>query len=249
MKIIAIGDTHTVEGYDNYRFSVLGEFAAEELHGVEDAHVVQIGDWSDVIGFNRHGKKIEMEGARWKGDIDATHDALDRFMEPFYRRKKRLPQRWITLGNHENRVDEYVADHPSLQGTIGSWQLGFEKFGFNVIPFRRTLTLNGVNFVHHLSGQSRIVPKVNSPSNGFKARGVSWVVGHSHIAMHHRHNFEDGRTVHGIDLGCAIHKNMGHQENWSCQTAYKYDRGVWVFDNVRDGDFDVKYVRLETLGC
>lgn len=246
-KIVVVGDTHAHPDYDNNRFDVLGEFAADELAGVDDGHFVQIGDWADCVAFNAHGSKIEMEGSRWQDDINVTQDALERFMAPFRRRKRKFPTRYITMGNHEHRVDRYVHNNPELEGIVGSFQLGFEDHGFNVIPFKRTLTIEGVNFAHCLFGQTPHPIKVNSPSNGFIKRGRSWVVGHTHIAGHWRHNFED-RTVHGIDLGCATHKSMGHQENWSCQSAHKYDRGVWVFENVKNGDFDARYVRLETLG-
>ena len=248
MKIIGIGDMHATPGFDNKRFDVIGEWAAEELHGVEDAYVVQIGDWADCVGFNTHGTKIEMEGARWKEDIEVTQDSLARFMAPFYRRKKKLPRRYITMGNHEYRVDRYVKENPHLHGVLGSFQLGFQDFGFEVVPFDRGLNLGGMNFVHHLKGQSPRPVRVNSPASGFIKRGRTWVTGHTHIAGHWQHNFED-RTVHGIDLGCAIHKDMGYQQNWSCQSAHRYDRCVWVFDNVENGDFDVKCIRLETLGC
>jgi len=247
MKIVAVGDTHAHPGYDNKRFDVIGEFAAEELCGVEDGVFLQSGDWSDCVGFNTHGSKIEMEGTRWLDDIDCTQDSLDRFMVPFHRRKRKLPRRIITKGNHEHRADRYVSENPHLKGVVGSHQLGYEKFGFEVVPFNRGIEVGGVNFIHHLLGQSPRPVRVNSPSSGFIKRGRSWVVGHTHVAGHYQHSFED-RRIHGIDLGCAIHKDMGHQENWSCQTAHMYDRCIWVFDNVENGDFDVKCVRLETLG-
>ena len=248
MKIVAIGDMHAHPDYDNKRFEVIGEFAAEELAHVDDGYVVQIGDWADCVAFNTHGSRIEMEGARWLEDIECTKDSIEKFMRPFYRRKRKMPKRVMCKGNHEVRVDRYVSENPHLEGVIGSHQLGFEDYGFKVQPFNRAIDIGGFKFVHHLLGQSPRPIKVNSPSNGFIKRGCSYVVGHTHIAGHFQHNFED-RTIHGIDLGCTIHKDMGHQENWSCQTAHKYDRGIWVFDNVQDGDADIKYVRLETLGA
>jgi hypothetical protein len=248
MKIVAIGDMHAHPDYDNKRFEIIGEFAAEELATEPDGYVVQIGDWADCVAFNTHGTKLEMEGTRWVEDIEVTRDSLDKFMRPFYRRKRKMPKRVLIMGNHEKRADRYVTENPHLEGIVGSHQLGFEDFGFKVQPFNRPLDIGGFKFVHHMMGQSPRPIRVNSPSNGFIKRGSSYVTGHTHIAGHWRHNFED-RTVHGIDLGCAIHKNMGHQENWSCQSAHKYDRGVWVFDNVENGDADIRYVRLETLGA
>lgn len=247
-KIVALGDAHAHPDYDNKRFDVIGEFVASELAGVEDGHFVQIGDWADCSAFNMHGSKIEMEGRRWPQDIDATRDSLMRFIAPWGRRKRKLPKFWLTKGNHGARVDKYIANHPELEGSIGFDELGFEDYGFKVVDFRRVLTIAGVNFTHCLFGQSPSPIKINSPASGFKALGATYVVGHTHIAGYFRHSFVD-RTIHGIDLGCAIHKDMGHQENWSCQSAHRYDRGIWVFENVKNGDMDVRYVRLETLGC
>ena len=247
MKIVAIGDCHATPGYDNKRFEAMGEFAAEELSGVDDAYIVQIGDWSDCVAFNEHGTKLEMETVRWEEDKEVTLDSLDRFMDPFYRRKKKLPTRTIILGNHENRVTRWIEQNPRFQGAFNVNQLGFERFGFQVVPYMRTMLLGGIHFVHHLGSSNGTAAKISSPTNGIKSVGVTTVVGHTHTAGWFPVNYKD-RKIHGLDLGCAIHKDMGYQENWSCPTAHKYDRCIWVFDNVKNGDFDFRMVRLESLG-
>jgi hypothetical protein len=246
-KIVVIGDTHARVGYDNKRFDAIGEFAAEELQGHENGVLLQTGDFSDVVGFNAHGKKIEMEGRRWKEDQEATQDALDRLMQPFYRRKRKLPYRVVTGGNHEHRVQRFINDNPHLEGAIGIEQLGFSKFGFDYFPYGKMVNIGGVNFVHNLSSQNGYAAAVDSTTNGVKALGTSVVVGHSHSARYVPVYFRD-KTLHGIDAGCAIHAQMGYDEGWSHGTAHKYRRCVWVLDNVLNGDFSFRQVRLEDLG-
>jgi hypothetical protein len=246
-KIVVVGDTHAHEDYDNKRFDAIGEFAAQELQGVEHGVLVQMGDFSDVMGFNSHGKKIEMEGRRWKSDIEVTHDALDRLDAPFKRRKRKLPYKVVAGGNHEHRVERFISENPHLAGAISVDDLGFSRFGWDYFPFGKMVSIGGINFVHHLSSQTGGAAKINSPTNGIKSIGTSTVVGHSHSADVVPVYYRD-RTIWGIDSGCAIHKDMGFGEGWSHGTAHKYRRCVWVFENIQDGDFDFRMVRLETLG-
>lgn len=244
LKIVAIGDTHAHPEYDNKRFKVLGQFCAEEQPDV----IVQIGDWSDICSLNTHGSKLELEGARWKDDVEVTQDALNEFMKPIRRRKRKMPHCIITLGNHENRVNRWIAQEPRFEGTMGVEDLGFERFGFQVFPFTREVEVAGFDFLHHLGSSTGRAANISSPSNGIKAVGKSTVVGHTHIANHIPVPYKN-RIVHGLDLGCATHKDMGHNEGWSHPTAHKYRRCVWVLDNAMDGDADFREVRLSTLGA
>jgi len=248
MKIVVVGDLHFHPGYDNKRADAIGEFAAEELQNAGDeGFLVLMGDVSDCVAFNDHGTKLELEGARWQEDIESCHDGLDRLMRPFHRRKRKLPHRMVVLGNHENRINRWLAQEPRFEGMMAIDDLGFSRFGFQTHPFGRMANVGGVNFVHHLGTQTGRAAQITSPTNGIKSIGVSTVVGHSHTSSYTPVYFRD-RTIHGIDAGCAIHKDMGFGEGWSHQTAHKYRRCVWVLDNVNDGDFDFRQVRLDTLG-
>lgn len=243
MKIVCIGDTHAHPNWGNKRFTELGRFCAEE----QPDYIVQIGDFSDVTALNTHGSKLELEGARWKDDIACTYDALDRFITPIRARKRKMPQLVLTLGNHEHRINRWVADNPKFEGSMSVDDLGFRRFGWNVFPFGREVEVAGFDFVHHLGSSTGRAAAITSPSNGIKSIGKSTVVGHTHIAHHVPVPYKD-RTVHGLDVGCAIHKDMGHAEGWSHPTAHKYRRCVWVLDNAANGDADFREVRLSTLG-
>jgi hypothetical protein len=243
IKIVCIGDTHAHPEYDNKRFTALGQFVAEEQPDV----VVQIGDWADMTSFNSHGTKLEHEGSRWQDDVEVVQDSLAAFNRPILKRKRKLPHRIITLGNHEHRIDRWLAENPKAVGHIDVGMLGFEKFGWKTFPFGREAEVAGFDFVHHLGSSTGRAAAISSPANGVKSVGKSTVVGHTHIANHIPVAYKD-RTVHGLDLGCAIHRQMGHSENWSHPTAHKYRRCVWVLDKAANGDADFREVRLSSLG-
>ena len=108
-------------------------------------------------------------------------------------------------------------------------------------------------FKTHGRGGKRDGGRIVSPKWGFKRKGVSLVMGHTHTKVTETHPMlnEDGtsRRIHGINLGCYIHKDMGRQENWSRDTEYTYDRGIWTFENAEHGDAKITFHRAaEDLG-
>lgn len=243
MKIVAIGDMHAHPGYNLKHFRAAGEFCAEEQPDV----IVQIGDWADVSSINSHGSKLEREGSRWKRDAEVTRESLAEFMRPILRRKRKLPRRLITLGNHEHRINRWVGENPTFEHDISIKDLGFEDTGFEVFPYGQYVSIAGFNFVHCIMGKTGRPAALNGMSNGYRKQGVSVVHGHTHTKEHF-HEYHRGRRIHGIDLGCLIHKDMGAGESWSNPTEYTYWRGLWVFDNAANGDADFRSVRAETLG-
>jgi predicted phosphodiesterase len=244
MKIVVIGDLHAHPDYDIERFDVLGRFCAEQQPDV----IVQMGDWADMPSINRHANKWELESRRYSEDVEITQDSLAAFDRPIARRKRKKPRKVFLEGNHENFITRVTTEEPKWRGQVGIEDLGFERFGWERYEYRRRAEIAGFHFVHHLGSQTGRASRVSSPTNGFKSLGVSTVVGHTHTYYRSPLPFLD-RRVWGIDVGCCIHKDMGYQENWSCDTEYKYWRGVWIFDNARDGDADFTEVRAETLGC
>jgi len=247
-RAVVLGDMHAHPDFDIKRFRVAGEWAAAQ----NPTHVISIGDFSDCSALNTHGTLLEDGSREILDDVEVTRQALSEFMAPFYRRKKKLPKFVITLGNHEWRFERFLKDNPKVRGLIGKHLLGFEAFGWEQYDFKRSFNLEGWKFVHHLGTQNGSAAKVNSPTNGAKSVGRSCVVGHSHVHSLIEHPFEDdsgkGYYIHGLDVGCLIHKDMGYMEHWSCDTAFKYWRGIHLIDNMQNGDGDISWVRASTLG-
>ena len=243
-KIVCIGDTHAHPDYNNKRFKVLGQFCAEE----QPDYIVQIGDWSDMTSFNSHGTKLEHEGTRWKYDVEVTLDSLHEFEKPIRRRKRKMPRKVITLGNHEHRINRWLNENPKAIGHVSVEMLGFEKFGWTVFPFGRETEIAGFDFVHHLGSQTGRAAAISFPQQRYQVSRANPQLSGTLIS---RTTYPSPtRTARSMvwTLGCAIHREMGHSEGWSHPTAHKYRRCVWVLDNAANGDADFREVRLSSLG-
>ena len=131
-KIVCIGDTHAHPDYDNKRFQVLGQFCAEE----QPDYIVQIGDWSDMTSFNSHGTKLEHEGTRWKYDVEVTLDSLHEFEKPIRRRKRKMPRKVITLGNHEHRINRWPQREPESNRACERGDAGLREVRLDSLPVR-----------------------------------------------------------------------------------------------------------------
>lgn len=250
LRILAVGDVHCAVGYDNKRLRVAGEYAASYRPDV----IVFIGDVGDMPSLNLHRKRIEMEGSRYKLDCEVTRDGLSEFMAPLYASKKKLPRRVVAGGNHEHYVRRLVEENPKLEGIINlERDLGFRKFGFEYHEYQDRVNIGGFFFCHNIATKSSFSADCTSPKWGFVKKGVSMVCGHTHTAIHLRHTMLDEgggrRKIHGINLGCFIHPDMGRQEHWSSATEYTYDRGIWTFENAKRGDAMITMIRAaEDLG-
>ena len=245
-----IGDVHLAPGYDSKRMKVAGEFAASFRPDV----LGFIGDVGDMPSLNLHRNRIESEGERYHVDCEAVRDGLSDLMRPIYAAKKKLPTRIWVGGNHENYIRRLVAQDPKMSGHVNlERDLGVTDFGFQYFEYQDRVPVAGFLFCHNIATKSSIAADVTSPKWGFKKKGVSMVCGHTHTKVHEEHPMlqMDGtyRKIHGINLGCFIHKDMGYQEHWSRNTEYTYDRGIWTFENAKDGDARITFHRAkEDLG-
>jgi len=231
IKIVAIGDMHAHPDYDLKRFRCAGEFVAEQQPDV----LVMIGDFSDVVSLMEHGSKLQRQSARWKEDKEVTLDAMAEFMRPIHKRKRKMPRRIMTLGNHEHRIERWVGENPEFEGDLSVTDLGYERAGFSVIPWKQYVNIAGWHFVHEIGTKGRASTKATSPSYGVAAQGVSLVHGHTHEWECRRYPGRESNRW-AVDLGSWVHKDMGWQESWSNPTEFKYWRGAWVIDGARFGD-------------
>lgn len=245
--ILVIGDVHIHPKYSHRRLTDLGLYIADEKPDI----VVQIGDFADVSSITEHNTKLEFEGQRYKFDVESVLDAQADLFRPIRARKKKLPEFHMTLGNHDERVQRWVASHPQLEGAIGLEDFKYESFGWRVHPFLKRHKIQGWNFVHFVPTKMGKAKK--SVHHGFgitKDLATSTIVGHSH-EYHHYIRPYDGWRAHGIDVGCFTHKDFGEGEGWSEPNAYKYWNGVVWIRNASRGDGSVQQVQSEmfTGGC
>mgnify|MGYP001582728163 CR=1 FL=1 len=149
---------------------------------------------------------------------------------------------YLTLGNHEDRITRAVNSDPKLDGTIGISDLGYEDFGWRVIPYLEPVFLDGVAYSHFFTSGILGRP-VTSAAQLLLKKHQSCVMGHiqdRQIAYGRRAN---GTQMTAIFVGsCYLHNEdyLGPQGN-------NYWRGIWVLHEVEDGSFDEMPVSLRYL--
>lgn len=253
LNILVIPDAHAKPGVGNERFTWAGKFAADRQPDI----IISIGDFADMPSLSSYdvGKK-SFEGKRFSLDLKATHDALSKFQKPIDDLNDKLkskkikqyhPDQYITLGNHENRVNRVIDNDPKLDGTISIDDLGYQDFGWNVIPFLHPLDINGIVFQHYMvsGNMGRAISSVNIGRALLKKTHGSCFVGHSHLLDLAWEANSQGQLMMAGSVGCFF----SHLEDYLPKQAQSnWWRGLVLLKGVHDGlvdDFET--ISMDTL--
>ncbi len=203
-----------------------------------------------LSGYDR-GKK-SMEGRRYVEDIKAANEAWAILNQPFVdfnrnrgktKHARWQPERYILLGNHEDRIDRAVESDAQLDGVLSTGQLDYERSGWRVSPFLTVLWLDGVAYSHYFYN-----PMTGKPLGGqsidlrLKSIGHSFTMGHQQTLMYGL-RFVAGKSQHGLVAGaCYL-----HNEDYKGPQGNAHWRGIIVNHEVKDGSYDPMFVSLNYL--
>jgi hypothetical protein len=214
--------------------------------------LVVIGDWADMPSLSSYdvGTK-SFEGRRYRDDILAANDALQRLMAPIEAEQKRREAnhktRWpmrkiVTLGNHEHRINVAVEKDRKLEELMSTKDIFFEQFGFEVYPFLQPVTVDGVVYCHYFASGVMGRPITSARALLTKLH-QSCFAGHQQdrdIAYGRR---ADGSRITGIICGsCYL-----HDEAYLNPQTNNVWRGLYVLNEVNNGSFDEMPVSLAYL--
>lgn len=219
-KILIVPDSHARPNQDNKRFDALGQFIVDK----EPDIVVSIGDWADMGSLCVHDKAtLASEGRRYVEDVASSIDALERTMLPVRKhwgtKRKKRPDFYITLGNHEERINRAANALPELFGKLSVADLCFEKAGWTVVPFLKPLVLEGICFQHYFTSgiMGKPIGGVNHARTLVVKNFQSSVCGHSHARDYYEDVRADGQRVFGLVVGCfdkGDHFYTTEQRRW-----------------------------------
>jgi hypothetical protein len=216
-------------------------------------HLVDIGDFADMQSLSSYdvGKK-SFEGRRYKDDVDAANEGLERISAPIVKEQERLLRRkqkeWklqkaVTRGNHDwDRIVRAVENDRKLEGLISPQDLHYEKHGYAVHPFLEVAVIEGIAFCHYFCSGIMGRP-VTTARALLTKKHMSCVAGHQpgyDIATDHR---ADGRRITAIIAGSGYPEDLPYL---NAQTNNHW-RGILVFNEVEDGTFDEMKVSLDFL--
>ena len=238
--ILVIADTQAKSEESLEYLLWIGHYIAEKKPDI----IVHIGDHFDLPSLSSYDKgTAKIEGKRLYKDIDAGVKGFEYLNLAMQKHKDYNPRKVFCLGNHEERLDRYVNEHPELQGTLGVDKLPFAKYGWEVHPFLKPVEIEGIFFVHYLANPMSGKPYGGSAMNILKTVGRSFVVGHKQCLDIAIRPTIDGKQQIGIINGACY----PHNEGYKGYQGNNHFRGLTVLHEVQDGFAAPMFVSLDYM--
>lgn len=248
MRHLVLPDIQAKPGVDFEYLTRIGKYLVEK----KPEKIICLGDFADMPSLSSYdvGKK-SFEGKRYIKDIEASHEAMNALLTPYYEynRKARknkeklyLPEFHLVLGNHENRINRAVNDDSKLEGVLSVDDLGYQGYGWKVYPFLDVVVVDGIAYSHYFTTGLMGRP-VTTASACLAKKHMSCVQGHQQglqIATGFR---ADGSMLTSIIAGSCYE----HDEDYMSSQGNKHWRGFLMLHDVHDGVFDVMPVSLSYL--
>ncbi len=245
---ILIPDTQVTPDTPTAHLSWVGEYIAEKYAG-RPLKVVMIGDNWDMSSLSSYDRKggTAMEGRRYEADIEAGNAGFALLSKPIELAYSRPSGRdWdlelhFAFGNHEHRASRAVQQDAVLEGAISLDHM--DTRGWERHPFLEVFHLDGVAYSHYF------VNGIGKPLSGMietriKAVGSSFTMGHQQGFKYGELEFPAaGVRRHGLIAGsCYL-----HNEDYRGPQGTLEWRGIVVCHGVRNGEYDIKRVSLDSL--
>jgi hypothetical protein len=248
--ILIIGDAHARPGVSNERFKWLGKYACEKQPDI----IVDMGDWADMPSLSSYdiGKR-SYEGRRYIKDVQAAVEARQNFdncLQAFSkgaskRHKAKYSPTKISLGgNHcEGRITRVIEDDPKLDGLIGIEDLQYEEFGWDYIPYRTPVNVQGFTFCHYFSSgvMGRPIGGEMPALSILRKQFCSCISGHLHLFDVAHRTRPDGSRIWGFFAGCFMAEEQW--ETYAHQANKLWWKGLILLKGCENGDFD----EIETI--
>ena len=248
---LVIPDTHIVPGYDFKYIKALSRLIIDLKPDV----IINLGDMADMESLCSYDRGLkQFEGRRYQKDIQWVREAnkilfseVVKYNKARRKAKKAqyLPMTVITLGNHENRIEKAISAQPFLEKTIGIEDLQYERYFTHIVPYLETITIDGVTYTHCVQNDlsPTIVGGEHHANSLLLKKHCSITVGHSHKLDFKIHTTGTGKKIMALVAGCFFPQDMEYNKMGS----KTYWRGICLCKNVRDGEYDLETVSLDTL--
>jgi hypothetical protein len=242
---VVIGDTQVKKGVPTDHLGWIGQYIVDQFEG-RDLAVVHVGDHWDMPSLSSYDKgKKEMEGRRYKQDIEAGNDGLIKLTAPIRKVRKSWPLLSLDIleGNHEARIYRAAEEDAQLDGVISTDDFNAKELGWTVHPFLKPVVLDGVHYAHYFYN-----PNTGRPLAGENLETRLKTIGHS-FTMGHQQGVKYairpvGQTRHH---GLVVGSTYLHDEKYLGPQSTAYWRGIVVCHQVEGGAYDAMFVSLDFL--
>lgn len=242
IRIAVIPDTQDKPGAPKDNADWFGAWVRDRKPQV----VVHLGDGPDMGSCSTHDEpgSLAAEGRSLEDDLSSWREWLGRFKKacgPWRGRKV------VCLGNHENRLERFRNNNPSLRHTHTRDPFGYLEYGWEVQPFLSPVVIQGIAFAHFFprSATGKVMQTKNGAPNALtmvRREMRSCVAGHTQ-GLDVACLTVGGRTLRGVIAGSAYL----HTEDYLSPQGQGHWAGVLELNEAADGYFDLVEVSLEYL--
>ena len=243
---LVIPDTQVKPGVPLDHFTALGNYIVEKQPDV----IVHVGDHWDMESLSIYDQgKVGFEGRDYKADIEVGNEAMDLLFAPIRnhnkgRRKKYQPKMYLTLGNHEDRIDRFRNDADNGRFRNVVTMADFEAHDFKLVPFKKILKLDGLHYCHYFYAQNSGRPIGGLAQYKLTKLKFSYIMGHQQEMDCARESLSNGQVIRGLMAGCFYQ----HSEAYRGPQASGEWRGVHMLHEVNGkGNYDHMEVSLNFL--
>lgn len=236
-----IPDCQVKPGVPLDHLSAAGKYIAEKRPNV----IVCLGDFADMESLSSYDKgKRSAENKRYKADLEAAHRGMELLMTPIVMAKDYKPRLVMILGNHEDRITRYADDNPVMHEAVSVRDLGYEAWGWQVVPFREVIKIDGVSYCHYFYNQNTSKPYGGANlDTRLKTIGMSFTMGHQQGLSVAIRELADGTRHRGLVAGSFYQHSEAYRGPQAC---YEW-RGLLMKHEVKNGDYDLLEVSLNYL--
>lgn len=129
-----------------------------------------------------------------------------------------------------------------MDGFLSLDDLTYVEHGWEVVPFLKPLTLDGVSYAHFWANPMTGRPYGGMAVTRLKNIGHSFTMGHQQV-LDYAVRFVRDRSQHALIAGaCYL-----HDEDYKGYQGNAHWRGIVVCHHVEDGSYDPMFVSLDYL--
>lgn len=206
--------------------------------------IIDLGDDADFPSLSTYNSVKDQEGQRLLKDIEAANKADDIFFEAMGDFR---PDTWDKLeGNHNQRLQRFLNQHPILEGVIDYSLFNHKKHGWKYHPYFHgnpaIIELDGISYAHYFANINSGHAIGGNSYYKLNAIGTPFVQGHVQGYDIGTKQFATGRTIRGITVGsCYL-----HDESFKGM-ANAHWRGALVLNEVEGGAFSEMPLTMDYL--
>ena len=198
----------------------------------DGVHVLgDVGNFTSVSHWlHKKGKKLPLEGKRIAKDMTSACDMLNDINMATPKATNRI----VTIGNHEYWVEQYIEDHPELEGLMEIdiehryGGLGYKCIKFNE-PYRNGKLLEFHGFYTNKYHAAKTV----------SVFGRSCIYNHTHDHQVFEDTFWKDRHM-AMSIGCLCDMNPDYLRNHPT----KWVHGFATVEFFSSGNFTVDFINI-----